>query len=303
MFGSEHRGRQHANSVDEEPAMRSMSFSSGFARPFSWPAPIITACMSLAALVLAVTAPAVLAQQLTPDQIIEALKSRTSRGIGPAPGQGRGMQAEPQDDAARRMSELLSILRQRGARAFTAKQREELADLSQNEPSINLVVYFDLDSATVRADSKQTLGALGTALKNAALRNDRFLISGHTDASGGAAYNLGLSQRRAEAVSAYLKQAFGIENERLQPIGYGKERLKRPDAPLSGENRRVQVVNVSAANSQAAAASARQPPANDAKPAPSPAPTPAVAPASNAGASGTECRRFSPQANKTVPCD
>jgi hypothetical protein len=202
------------------------------------------------------------------------------------------------------MSELLSILRQRGARAFTAKQREELADLSQNEPSINLVVYFDLDSATVRADSKQTLGALGTALKNAALRNDRFLISGHTDASGGADYNLGLSQRRAEAVSAYLKEAFGIENERLQPIGYGKERLKRPDAPLSGENRRVQVVNVSAANSQASAASARQPPAaSDTKPAPSPAPTPTVAPASNAGASGTECRRFSPQANKTVPCD
>jgi outer membrane protein OmpA-like peptidoglycan-associated protein len=262
----------------------------------------------LAALGLAVTAPTVMALQLTPDQIIEALKSRTSRGIGPAPGQGRGVQAEPQADSAKRMSELLSILRQRGARAFTAKQREELADLSQSEPSINLVVYFDLDSSSVRADSKQTLGALGTALKNAALRKDRFLISGHTDASGSAAYNLGLSQRRAEAVSAYLRQAFGVETDRLQAIGYGKERLQRPDVPLSGENRRVQVVNVSVATSQTAAGSAAPSAAeNVERTAPVPVRTPdvapSVAPASDAGSSGTECRRFSPQANKTVPCD
>lgn len=300
--------------------MRSMPFNTGLSFSRSTGA-VVWKC-AVAALSLVIfqhgSGSSAFAQQLTPDQIIEALKSRTSRGLGPRqpatearPGQEHDARDKVSPDAAakgRRMSELLEVLRKRGARAFTAKQREELADLSQDEPSVNLVVYFDLDSATVRVDSKQTLAALGTALKNAALRNDRFLVSGHTDASGGAAYNLRLSQRRAEAVSAYLRQAFGIESHRLQSIGYGEEQLKRPDEPMSGENRRVQVVNVSAASAQAATGLAEPPTAGPAsRPVPASASSqpfvPSTAPAPNAGPTPTECRRFSPQANRTVPCD
>ncbi len=105
---------------------------------------------------------------------------------------------------------------------------------------------------TLRRDD---LASLGRALSDATLNERRFLITGPTDAAGSARYDLSLSQRRANAVRNYMLKRFGLGAGRLQSIGYGEERLKRQDQPLGGENRRVQVINVSAFNHSAQARS------------------------------------------------
>ena len=53
-------------------------------------------------------------------------------------------------------------------------------------------------------------------------------------------------ERRAGSVKRYLVQTWGIANENLISIGYGKSKLKDPDDPRSAINRRVQVLNVAA---------------------------------------------------------
>lgn len=61
-------------------------------------------------------------------------------------------------------------------------------------------------------------------------------ISGHTDDKGDATANLTLSQKRAQAVVAYLTKA-GIKPGRIQAIGYGKARPLVPNT--TDENRRL----------------------------------------------------------------
>jgi OOP family OmpA-OmpF porin len=57
-------------------------------------------------------------------------------------------------------------------------------------------------------------------------------------------YNVGLSQRRAEAIVAALVDPFGVNPAILQPVGMGEEQLRDPAHPTSGVNRRVQLINV-----------------------------------------------------------
>jgi OmpA family len=60
---------------------------------------------------------------------------------------------------------------------------------------------------------------------------------------GSETYNQGLSERRADAVKRFLLEQYGIDAGNLVTVGYGKTHLKNPAEPLSGENRRVQVIN------------------------------------------------------------
>ena len=66
-------------------------------------------------------------------------------------------------------------------------------------------------------------------------------IQGHTDISGTHAYNMTLSQRRADAVKAYLISK-GISAERMTTKGYGPDRPIATNATGAGraENRRVE---------------------------------------------------------------
>ena len=114
-------------------------------------------------------------------------------------------------------------------------------------PSIDLDVRFRLGSAELTAAAMRQLDELAAAMRSQALAESRFRIAGHTDASGAAAYNLVLSQRRAAAVKAYLVHRHGIAAARLDTVGWGEERLKDPLNPESGVNRRVEVVALGAA--------------------------------------------------------
>lgn len=108
--------------------------------------------------------------------------------------------------------------------------------------AIDLEVPFQLDSADLTDAARRQLDALGQALGAPELAESRFLIAGHTDASGGADYNKALSERRAQAVLHYLVDVHGVSEARLLASGFGEERLKNTDQPTAAENRRVEVV-------------------------------------------------------------
>lgn len=108
--------------------------------------------------------------------------------------------------------------------------------------ALDFEVYFPFDSAELTAQARSDLAALGRALSSSELRPYRYLIAGHTDAVGNAVYNQALSERRALAVRQYLLETFPIAPGRLVSIGFGQERLKRPDQPRAAINRRVEVL-------------------------------------------------------------
>jgi OmpA-OmpF porin, OOP family len=69
-------------------------------------------------------------------------------------------------------------------------------------------------------------------------------IAGHTDSVGSDAYNLKLSQRRADAVKAMLVTRFNIDSSRLTAVGYGETKPIASNETADGraQNRRVVAV-------------------------------------------------------------
>jgi OOP family OmpA-OmpF porin len=114
----------------------------------------------------------------------------------------------------------------------------------QNLAQFTVEVDFDFNSAVIKPSSYRTVGAIADALHNPILLGYGFLVIGHTDSVGGREYNIGLSQRRAEAITAALVDPFGVNPAILQPVGLGEEQLRDPAHPTSGVNRRVQLINV-----------------------------------------------------------
>jgi OOP family OmpA-OmpF porin len=105
-------------------------------------------------------------------------------------------------------------------------------------------VEFDFNSAVIKPSSYRTVGAIADALHHPLLLGYGFLVIGHTDSVGGRQYNVGLSQRRADAIREALIDPFGINPAVLETVGMGEEQLRDPAHPTSGVNRRVQLVNV-----------------------------------------------------------
>jgi outer membrane protein OmpA-like peptidoglycan-associated protein len=118
------------------------------------------------------------------------------------------------------------------------------AEVAGPLPSVDLEVHFDYKSAAITSRAVDLLTTLGQALADTRLVGQTFLIAGHTDARGGDAFNMKLSLARAEAVRAFLIRHFSIAPERLRTEGRGLRQLKNAQNPYAGENRRVQVTNL-----------------------------------------------------------
>ncbi len=84
-------------------------------------------------------------------------------------------------------------------------------------------VFYEFDSAALTESSTQALDSLVDLLNENP--NITIELSSHCDYRGADAYNLRLSQRRAESVVNYLID-HGIANDRLTPVGYGETRPK-----------------------------------------------------------------------------
>jgi outer membrane protein OmpA-like peptidoglycan-associated protein len=111
-------------------------------------------------------------------------------------------------------------------------------------PSIDLTVNFAFDSSKLDNETLLTLKRLGTALQDPRLAHFTFLIVGHTDSKGSDEYNQKLSEQRANAVRDHLIFFYDVAPERLAAVGYGKQRLLKPEDPENASNRRVQIINV-----------------------------------------------------------
>lgn len=178
----------------------------------------------------------VVAQQSTAEDIANVL-SRNS-------GVTRGLRSN--DPKAAQDQEFVDRLRNRSTRDITVEERTEVAEIARDKPAIDLEIGFDYNSANIGPKAMDDLIKLGTALRDPRLQHTTILLAGHTDAKGSHAYNKDLSDRRAEAAKQFLVSRFSLSARNLIAIGYGKERLKNIDNPFAPENRRVQVVNLTA---------------------------------------------------------
>jgi peptidoglycan-associated lipoprotein len=104
-----------------------------------------------------------------------------------------------------------------------------------------LVVYFDYDQAEIKPEFNAMLAAHGQYLAKNATATLR--LEGNTDERGSREYNIGLGERRAQAVRRALMLQ-GAQANQLTTVSYGEE---RPASTGSNEeawrlNRRVELV-------------------------------------------------------------
>lgn len=105
-------------------------------------------------------------------------------------------------------------------------------------------ILFDTGSDVIRPESTPTLVEIGDILKNHA--DLRLAIEGHTDDQGDDAANQSLSERRADAVKAYLVSAYGVDVSRLEARGLGESAPVADNGTSEGrqQNRRVELVRL-----------------------------------------------------------
>lgn len=115
------------------------------------------------------------------------------------------------------------------------------AELDSLQDEIRETVVFETDSDELAAVAQATLDKVVAAMN----RYPRPVVEtgGHTDADGADDYNRDLSQRRADAVVAYITSA-GIETERLRSVGFGESQPRADNTTQEGrlQNRRVEFI-------------------------------------------------------------
>ena len=145
------------------------------------------------------------------------------------------------------MDELSAVADEARREAAAAQQTADLANerissLDDYDVQESVVVNFRLNSAVLSPEAKRQLD--GLAEKALASKGFVIEVAGHADATGSAARNFQLSQRRAEAVVQYLAVTHKIPMRRfITPMGYGKTDAVADNVSAAGraQNRRVEV--------------------------------------------------------------
>jgi peptidoglycan-associated lipoprotein len=108
------------------------------------------------------------------------------------------------------------------------------------EDELTMVIYFDFDQSELRAEYSDLVARHASNLANNSMASVR--LEGHTDERGSREYNIGLGERRAQAVRRILLIQ-GASANQLSTVSFGEE---RPAAFGSDEeshslNRRVEL--------------------------------------------------------------
>jgi outer membrane protein OmpA-like peptidoglycan-associated protein len=114
--------------------------------------------------------------------------------------------------------------------------------LTPIEPTATVVInniFFDFDKAVLKTSSYSELERLLKFLNDKQI--NKVKIEGHADSTGPESYNLGLSKRRAQSVSNYLKEN-GVSSDRIVTEWFGETKPAVPNDSRANraKNRRVE---------------------------------------------------------------
>lgn len=103
------------------------------------------------------------------------------------------------------------------------------------------LIYFDFDKSEVRAQDLDIVNAHARYL--AANPQQKVRLEGHTDARGTREYNIGLGERRDQAVRRILMLQ-GAADRQVTTVSFGEERpaVEGDDESAFAQNRRVELV-------------------------------------------------------------
>jgi OmpA-OmpF porin, OOP family len=116
-------------------------------------------------------------------------------------------------------------------------------DIAQQGRALLYAIQFDTDKAVLKPESDAQLKEIADWLKGSGAKA---LVVGHTDSQGAFPYNVGLSQRRAEAVVAALTARYAVPKAQLTAFGNGMAAPVASNRNPDGQarNRRVEVVEM-----------------------------------------------------------
>jgi peptidoglycan-associated lipoprotein len=117
---------------------------------------------------------------------------------------------------------------------------EEFGDDFDEAGQLGMIIYFDFDQSELRAEYSDLMARHAARLANSSRTKVR--LEGHADERGSREYNIGLGERRAQAVRRMLLIQ-GATAEQISTVSFGEE---RPAAMGSDEesyalNRRVEI--------------------------------------------------------------
>jgi len=103
------------------------------------------------------------------------------------------------------------------------------------------IVFFDWDKSDITPEASSILDNAISNYQNCG--NSQVMLAGHADRSGSASYNVGLSQRRADSVKAYLSGR-GISDGVISTEAFGESRprVETADGVRELQNRRVEIM-------------------------------------------------------------
>ncbi|HET7300280.1 MAG TPA: peptidoglycan-associated lipoprotein Pal [Oleiagrimonas sp.] len=115
------------------------------------------------------------------------------------------------------------------------------ADLDSDPCLRQRVVYFDFDQSTIKPEFQQIMACHAKYLQDRPSAHVR--LEGNTDERGSREYNLGLGERRGNAVEAAL-EANGASASQIEVVSYGEERpvCRQHNESCWSKNRRVNIV-------------------------------------------------------------
>lgn len=183
------------------------------------------------------------AQSLSADELVTMLRPSANgptRGIRALSGPPPAAMASAASPAPVRNAAAV-----RPVAAGTRAQAPVAAAAQPAEGQANLTVQFENGSDRLTPAAMHVLDELGRALASPQLAAYKFRVVGHTDSVGSAATNQALSERRANAVTAYIASRYNVDRSRLTALGMGQAEplVSVADGVPEARNRRVQVIN------------------------------------------------------------